>query len=257
MFLGIIQDIKKRPTAFIMMIALVFLGVQLGKWQLRRADYKTHLAAQISEKEKEAPFYANLKNWELEEVDYHQMYATGVWLADQAVWLENRTHPLGKDPKTGIATGFNLLMPLQLDTADKKILWVNRGWVPRDFNQINRVPEVVTPMGKVTVHGVVFPDGGKTLELSKQTSNPASDGKSIQENLNLAQQANEHGWSQMPFVLRETQSETLDGLDKTLPKFQSGVYTHYGYAFQWFALSVMTFLFWAITAYRKRLKSLR
>jgi cytochrome oxidase assembly protein ShyY1 len=56
----------------------------------------------------------------------------------------------------------------------------------------------------------------------------------------------------LPFVLREKKSQLEDGLDKSLPLPTSGVNTNYGYAFQWFGLALMTFLYWGFTALRKK-----
>jgi hypothetical protein len=252
-----IQDIKKRPTAFIAMFFLVILGIELGLWQLRRADYKIQISQEIHAKAQLPILSANEKDWQVDQVLYHRMQATGYWIVKQGVWLENRTHPLGKDPKTGITTGFNLLMPLQLEGKENTILWVNRGWAPRNFNELNVVPFIPTSQEKVTIEGIVFLDGGKTLELSDQTKNFASDGLKIKENLKLEEEEKAHQWYQSPFVLRQTNSPTNEGLDQILPAIETGINTHYGYAFQWFALALMTFLFWVITAYRKRSQSLR
>jgi cytochrome oxidase assembly protein ShyY1 len=254
---AMVQDIKKRPTAFITMLFLVILGVELGLWQLRRAEYKIQKVQEIQSKTQLPFLLANEKEWIVDEALYHRMQASGYWLAKQGVWLENRTHPLGKDPKTGITTGFNLLMPLRLEGKQNNILWVNRGWVPRNFNELNVVPTIITSSEKVTVEGVVFPDGGKTLQLSHQTESFASDGLRIQENLKLDEEEQLHQWHQLHFVLRQTNSPITEGLDQLLPAIEKGVNTHYGYAFQWFALAVMTFLFWVITAYRKKSQSLR
>ena len=246
-----IQDIKKRPFAFIAMISLVILGTQLGLWQLRRAEVKIQLSAEINRKASLPILSANAQLWSLEQTEYYRMQATGYWLPKQAIWLANRPHPLGKDPKTGIATGFNLLMPLKLDTPLETILWVNRGWAPRSFDQINRVPEIITEQDKVKIEGIVFPDSGKTYQLAPEVENRASDGLKIQENLNLKDDAI-FGEKLLPFVLRDQTALTSDGLDKSLPAFKSGVNTHYGYAFQWFGLAVMTFLYWIFTSFRKR-----
>jgi cytochrome oxidase assembly protein ShyY1 len=253
----IIQDIKKRPIAFIVMVFLVILGIELGFWQLRRADYKIRLSQEIEQKSTLPFLNANAQNWTIEQALYHRLQASGYWIVKEGIWLENRTHPIGKDPKTGITTGFNLLMPFRLEGQDNKILWVNRGWAPRSFNELNAVPHINTPSEKVMIEGVVFPDGGKTLQLSDQTDHRASDGLKIKENLKLDEEQQAHQWGQLPFVLRQTNSISSEALDQTLPTVNMGVNTHYGYAFQWFALAVMTFLFWAITAYRKISQSLR
>ena len=252
-----IQDIKKRPSVFFVMVFLVILGMELGLWQLRRADYKIQMAQEIQSKTQLPLLSANDKDWQLDQALYHRMQASGYWIPSRGIWLENRTHPLGKDPKTGITAGFSLLMPLRLEGKESKILWVNRGWAPRNFNELNVVPNIDTSPGKVIIEGVVFPDGGKTFELSHQTESFASDGLKIKENLKLEIEEQANQWHQLPFVLRQTNSPVVEGLDQALPAIQAGINTHYGYAFQWFALAIMTFLFWAITAYRKRSQSLR
>jgi len=247
----VIQDIKNRRIAFIAMLFLVALGIELGLWQLRRAEVKIQKAQQILELAQQPVLNANDRLWTLDQALYHRMRATGHWIPERGVWLQNRPHPLGKDPKTGIATGFNLIMPLQLTSNPEMVLWVNRGWVPRSFEQINQVTLVKTQSEKVTIEGVVFPDSGKTYQLAPEAENKASDGLKIQENL-LIDQGSFFGKQLLPFVLREQNTEINDGLDKSLPLPKSGVNTHYGYAFQWFGLALMTFLYWGFTAFRKR-----
>jgi cytochrome oxidase assembly protein ShyY1 len=246
----VIQDIKNRRIAFIAMLFLVFLGVELGFWQLRRAEVKIQKAQQIHELAQQAPLNANERYWTLDQALYHRMQATGYWMPERGIWLQNRPHPLGKDPKTGIATGFNLIMPLQLTSSPEMVLWVNRGWLPRSFEKMNQVTQVKTKTEIVTIEGIVFPDSGKTYQLAPEVENKASDGLKIQENL-VIDQTSFLGKQLLPFVLREQNSQN-DGLDKSRPAFQSGVNTHYGYAFQWFGLALMTFLYWGFTAFRKR-----
>lgn len=250
------QDIKNRPIVFIAMILLVILGTQLGQWQLRRAAYKMVLEQAIVSKEQLPPLHANARKWSADQALYHRMYATGYWLHEQGIWLQNRPHPLGKDPKTGITTGFNLLMPLRLDTHPETILWVNRGWAPRSFENINRVPQINLEKDQVSVEGVVFPDSGKTYQLAPEVDNRASDGLKIQENYDLKEDL-VFGEKLLPFVLRDRRLDASDNLDKSLPAYKSGVNTHYGYAFQWFGLALMTFFYWGFTALRKTGQSLR
>ena len=238
------------------MLVLFTLGINLGLWQLRRAEVKINQAQEITNKASLPPLIANAQKWTLKEVMYHRMEATGNWIPEKAIWLENRPHPLGKDPKTGIATGFNLLMPFELATDKGLVVWVNRGWVPRNFQQINLVPKISTETGKVTIEGVAFPDSGKTYQLAAEVENLASDGLKIQENHYLKDDQL-FGDSLLPFVLREQNGINSDGLDKTLPILNTGVNTHYGYAFQWFCLALMTFLYWLYTTFRKSSQSLR
>ena len=55
------QDILLRKTAFVTMLFLVILGIQLGNWQLRRAEYKENLASTIASKENLSPLSASEK----------------------------------------------------------------------------------------------------------------------------------------------------------------------------------------------------
>jgi cytochrome oxidase assembly protein ShyY1 len=50
---SILKDIKSSKVAFIAMILLVILGIELGLWQLRRAEYKEQLAMSVAVKKRE------------------------------------------------------------------------------------------------------------------------------------------------------------------------------------------------------------
>lgn len=252
----IFSDIRRRPVAAMAMICLVAIGTSLGIWQLKRAAYKENIAASLQAKEQAEPLSANAKAWMLNEALHHRMMAKGIYLPTKAIWLENRPHPRGRDPQTGIATGFFLLMPLQLSN-EKTIIWVNRGWAPRSFDQLNKVPEVITPKGEVEVAGVVFEAAGKTYELGKDGVGVASDGLLIQENLDLAKIQQSEGTQQLPFILRQDENAVKDGLQRLWASPDSGAEKHLGYAFQWFALACMSLIFWVVTGLRARSKSLR
>jgi len=116
------------------MVLLVVLGVQLGMWQIRRAEYKKSVALEILAKGQEKPIRAGMDLVGVDDM-FRPIQAKGIWLSDQAIWLANRPHPKGRDPKTGITTGFFLLMPLQIKDSPKEIVWVNRGWAPRSLKE--------------------------------------------------------------------------------------------------------------------------
>lgn len=252
----IFNDVRRRPIAAVAMICLVATGVGLGIWQLKRAAYKEGIATSLHEKELSQPLLANDRNWTLEEALHHRMIAKGAYLPEKAIWLENRPHPRGRDPQTGITTGFFLLMPLQL-TGQKTVIWVNRGWAPRSFDQLNKVPEVRTPKGTIEVGGSVFEAAGKTYELGKDGVAVASDGLPIRENLDLVKLSQQMPGEHLPFVLRQDEDLNKDGLQRLWAMPDSGSEKHFGYAFQWFALALMSFVFWVVTGLRARSKSLR
>jgi cytochrome oxidase assembly protein ShyY1 len=251
------QDIFQRKTAFITMLFLVILGIGLGNWQLRRAEYKENLAITIASKTNLHPLSASEKSWQLSEAIYHQMVADGEWLISEGVWLDNRPHPSGRDPKTGITTGFNLLMPLKIKVHHQDfIIWVNRGWAPRSFTQRDLVPKISDMSTRVQVKGLVLADAGKTYNFGEENFSTASDGKRLVQNLNIENLSKKLNLPYLPFVLRQDNSENSDGLDRNWPAMDSGASKHNAYALQWYALSLMTFLFWLITGIRKQSKRL-
>ncbi|SMC63187.1 SURF1 family protein [Polynucleobacter kasalickyi] len=250
------QDIGQRKTAFVAMVLLVLLGIGLGNWQLHRAEYKENLASNIAKKEKQNPLSASDKKWELTDAIYHQIIIDGYWLSAEGVWLDNRPHPQGRDPITGITTGFNLLMPMKIKVKEQDfIIWVNRGWAPRNFSQRDVVPTVNDINTKVQIQGVAFADAGKTYNFGQEVDAKASDGRRLLQNFSIANFSQKINLPYQPFIVRQD-SEGNDGLDRNWSKMDSGASKHTAYAIQWFALSIMTFFFWLITGLRKQSKRL-
>lgn len=252
----ILNEIKRRPVAFIVTCILVVIGLSLGQWQLRRAAYKENLAAQIEAKGKATPQELSTELRTIEQVEFSRMVVTGRFLKERGVWLDNRPHPRGRDPKSGIATGFILMMPFAIKGQPNTIIWVNRGWVPRDFQDLKKVPDIPTPEHELRISGVGFRNAGKTYQLGGRAEMKASDGLPIVEDFDVSRYEDEFP-RQQPFVLRQDNANVADGLDRDWPRMDSGSEKHYGYAFQWFALTVMSIVFWLVTALRARAKSLR
>lgn len=247
----ILADIRHRPIAAIATLVLIILGSSLGVWQLKRAAFKEELALKIEQGAKANLIWANDQDLKPEEAINRKVAAKGVFIKDRGIWLENRPHPMGRDPQTGIATGFYLLMPLQLTGDAKKIIWVNRGWAPRHFEKLNQVPEIVTPTAEVTIEGVALESATKTFALGQESGLRASDGLVIQENIQLAIEQQRHGQPQLPWILRQDNPEIKDGLQRQWPAADTGVQKHLGYAFQWFALALMSLVFWLVTGVRR------
>ena len=194
----------------------------LGQWQLRRAAQKEAVQATIEAKNMLAPLdgraLAASKN--IADEVYRRVAVQGVWQAAHTVYLDNRTMS-GR-------TGFWVLTPLALQGTGQVIL-VQRGWVPRDFADRTRVPEVVTPAGLVTVEGRIAPPPSKLYEFKGGDAGP------IRQNLDLDAFRLETGLPLLEASLLQTGAPS-EGLLREWAAPKLGVDTHYGYAFQWFGL---------------------
>jgi len=133
---------------------------------------------------------------------------------------------------------------------------VNRGWAPRSFTQRDLVPKILDVNTTVRIKGVVLADAGKTYNFGEENNSTASDGKSLVQNLNIENLSKKMNLPYQPFVLRQESSKDSDGLDRNWPRMDTGATKHNAYALQWYALSLMTLLFWLFTGIRKQSKRL-
>ena len=242
--------VTKRIVATVSALLVVVLGCGAGVWQLSRANTKIALAAKLLARQQMPILSANAGPWTLEDASERRMIARGQYISAGAIWLDNRPRPIPAAGTNASQAGFFLMMPLRLEGRDE-VLWVNRGWAPRNNENRETLPLVKTSSEVINVEGIVFAHPGKVYELGD--GKPLADlGKpKIEQNFNLVAEGNLRGWTQAPFILREENTGLEDGLLREWAPLTSGVNRHYAYAFQWFALAISGFLFWLITGLRQ------
>jgi surfeit locus 1 family protein len=210
-------------TSAALLVAVVTLS--LGQWQLRRAAQKealqTAIAGQSGLVSLDNTSFLAIKN--TADTIHRPAQLRGVWQAGRTVFLDNR-------PMSG-KSGFVVVTPLALEGSAQVIL-VQRGWVQRDFTSRTRLPDIATPPGTVTVRGRIAPPPSKLYEFKGIESGR------IRQNLDLNTFAAEISLPLLPVSLLET-AATNDGLLRNWAEPNRGVDKHYGYAFQWFALSAL------------------
>lgn len=206
-------------------LAALAATAALGRWQLDRAAGKEALQAAIDERA-QLPVLAagSLAGAVDADVLLHRsVEAVGQWVAERTVFLDNR--------QMHGRPGFFVLTPLRLQGSETSVL-VQRGWVPRNFEDRTRVPRIDTPAGTVRVQGRIAPAPGKLYEMGQSGTGP------IRQNLDLAQFRLETGLALAGMSIQQTGAST-DGLARDWPAINTGVDKHYGYAFQWFGLSAL------------------
>ncbi|MGP1681485.1 MAG: SURF1 family protein [Giesbergeria sp.] len=228
---------RKRRAAFWLVTFVGIVGMVLtaglGVWQLARAAQKGDMAAEMASRNSGAPLGAAQLVQQLAALPHgetpdHMLYRPvllrGHWLPDYTVYLDNR-------PMDG-HQGFFVLTPLQL-AAEKSVVLVQRGWIPRNFLDRNVLAEVATPPGEVEVSGHLAPEPTPMFSLGSGQSEPGF--LRIRQNLRLAEFRVETG---LPLAgLAVVQDGTASqGLLRNWAPISLGVEKNYGYAFQWFAL---------------------
>ena len=203
----------------------VLVTAAMGNWQLSRAAQKQAMQADIEAQSVKPPLTAkSLRELtDASQAFHHRPTNRGFWVKDATVYLENR--PMGGH------AGFVVLTPLVMEAGSEAIL-VQRGWVPRDFESRGRLPDLETPHGMVDVAGTITPPPSKLYEPG-----PSAPGL-IRQNIDLAQFHVETGLTLLPVTLQQT-GAAGDGLQRDWPAVNLGIEKNQGYAFQWFAMSVL------------------
>lgn len=218
-----------RPSLWIFMVALLMsIGLaRLGLWQLGRAFEKEALqegiraAAALPELDTQALVRSTLGP------DFHhrRVKLRGQWVSQFTIYLENR--PMGG------RAGFIVVTPLVLEGYPGAIA-VQRGWIPRDAQDRTKLMAPGSPEGLVEVWGRLAHPPGALLELGAADAQPGP----IRQNIDLDAYSVQTGLLLMPFtVLQEGPPEK--GLLRDWPAPIVNVQKHYGYAFQWFAMSLL------------------
>ncbi len=207
-------------TAFTMAVTAA-----LGVWQLGRAAQKQALHDLIDQR-------GQLSAWGgpdlLQAPDpqaglHRPVTLNGRWVPEASVFLDNR--------QMGGRTGFFLVTPLRIMGSERAVL-VQRGWVPRDFNDRSRLPVIDTPTGEVHIEGRLAPPPGQLYQLGEAGTG------TIRQNIELAAFAQETGLSLLNVSVLQT-GDAADGLQRDWPRTGADVSRHHGYAFQWFGLCAL------------------
>ncbi|AVO49984.1 transmembrane cytochrome oxidase [Melaminivora suipulveris] len=218
-------------TTLAAMVAIA-VTASLGRWQLARAAQKQALQAAIDERGQQSP----LATTELlsargqgsaEALLHRSVRLRGRWEPATTVYLDNR-QMYGRP-------GFYVITALRLEEGGASVL-VQRGWVPRHFQERTQLPEIATPTGEVTVEGRIASAPSRLYEFTHAAD--AQGSSAIRQNLDIAAFAAETGLPLLPLSVVQTGSAS-DGLSRDWPAVDSGVDKHYGYAFQWFGLCAL------------------
>ncbi len=237
----------------------------LGVWQLQRAAFKETLSSQI-ESQGKLPALQDITLAEPTQALLHRSASLrGIWLHQHTVFLDNRY--MGGRP------GFIVATPLQLANG-KQVVWVQRGWVPRDPQERTRLPGLPAPAEQVTVQGRVVaevsrvyalgapvpaaaPAATSPLTTTPQTSTqqaapaqpsapgPARDWRIVQNLLAVDFGPANQLLSVAVLQTAPEAANAPDGLQRDWTPLDSGVAKHYGYAFQWFALCGLIMVLYA------------
>ena len=195
------------------------VGVQLGQWQLRRADEKSVLQQTIDARtaapQRDVGSADSLPEWQ-------PVLVSGYWIDGQHVLIDNRVHE-GR-------VGFHVVAPLALD--DGRAVLVNRGWIAAGRDR-SALPAIAFDGSRVELAGRIRIPQAEPFRLAED-----SKAERVRQHLVPAEIEQILGRTLQPWVIEQT-SDSADGLVRDWPRPDAGIDRHRGYAVQWFGLAAL------------------
>lgn len=154
----IILGYRFEPKLWVIVVTItaVVVFLELGKWQLSRADEKNTQHEQLEQYAKQPAVtlpgtLISLKDFQHRDVEIH-----GEYLSKYTIYLDNKTHH-GR-------AGYHIITPLKISNSSLYIV-VNRGWVATGYDR-SILPSVVEVEGEVKVIGTVASPEIRALKLT-------------------------------------------------------------------------------------------
>ena len=209
--------------------------VQLGNWQLSRAQEKESRQERLDHLSQEPAIALPDSVVKLEDFQYHQVEARGEYVPEHTIYLDNKIYK-------GIA-GYQIVTPLRIGNSAMHVL-VNRGWIAATRDR-SKLPEVATPGGKIVVSGIATTAMQKTLELS-----PEQVSGKVWENLDLERYRSSTGLELQPVMILQ-KDQLNDGLVREWARPDSGSAKNIGYALQWFAMALAVLIIYLVLSVKR------
>lgn len=215
------------------------LTVALGFWQLGRAHTKQALQNRIDEFARGAPLAIGAEMLKADDLLLRKVEARGRFDPRYTVFIDNRVYKQ--------RPGYHVMMPLRIGNGDSAVL-VNRGWIAAGSER-NRVPQVTTPAGEVTVRGTATPFSERFIELSSKVAEG-----NIWQNMVLERYRQATRLTLQPIILQQSDAfaDLDDGLIRDWPPADLKRNTHLAYAVQWFALAAAIFIYYVVINVRRK-----
>ena len=229
---------KVRSAALTTFFALFLLTLSLGVWQINRGYEKRELENTFSFQQS-YPVEEITYNLDSKINLYRNISIRGRFLQN-LFYLDNKIY----DGKPGVV----VLSPFELE--DGSAIIVSRGWVEMQDRQ--NFMKIETPNEIMSIVGTLRPPSSG-LTLSNDTTLKLDDNFFLIQSLAIKEMEEIVGINFMPFVLELSDLSPAAFMSIWKPINLSS-YRHFGYAAQWFGLSLVIVLGVFVYLYRGKSK---
>jgi len=222
--------------SIIVTAAFIFLFIELGNWQLSRADEKNVQQEKLDMLSKQPIIMLPNTRVKLDDFQYREVEIRGEYLPSHTIYLDNKTFK-------GVA-GYHVLTPIRLANSSLHVL-INRGWVAAGFDR-SVLPDVPLVQGEMIVTGVVVSPEQRMLQLTDQVITGA-----VWNNLDVQRYQEITGLELQPILVLQ-QDQIEDGLVRQWDRPDSGSAKNMGYAIQWFSLAATAFIIFLVLNVKRK-----
>jgi len=216
------------------------LFIILGCWQLERAAQKNLLQKQYQERS--AAEFININHVQhlTGDLRFYRARVTGYFDNQHQFLLDNKfsQHQLG----------YQVLTPFILTDSNYSIL-INRGWISQGSRRAE-LPMIPPVLGRVTLQGIIAYPDNKSFVLENTVEDkfwPQRIAKIDTVKMGVAARH-----VLLPFYIL-LDPVAPHGFTRDWRLFNSKITTHYGYAFQWFALAVTLLIIFIVVNIRRKI----
>jgi surfeit locus 1 family protein len=215
---------RSRIQPLLASVVVLSLTVSAFFWQLSRGREKDRIVDEVLAANAAAAMVLGDAPVSEAQARFRRVVATGRFEPSALVLADNQVHHR--------VAGYHVYMPMRLAGSQRSVL-VKRGWIAAGPDRAT-LPPIQTPAGEVRIEGIALPANRRFLELSSS----AREGV-VWQNVTVERFAAVHPMPLQPFVVEQHHGTPSDGLVRRWRGPESGSAKHYGYAFQWAALSIL------------------
>lgn len=228
----IVLGCRFEPKLWVVLVTAVsvIIFIELGKWQLSRADEKNARYELLEQYAKQPAVTMPNTMVRLEDFQYREVEMQGEFVSGHTIFLDNKTHK-GR-------AGYHVITPFRVLNSTL-LVTINRGWVATGYDR-SVLPHVNEISGVIKVTGLVMAPEFRTFKLSEMITA----GK-VWNDFNLQRYQEEIGQEMQPLMVLQ-KNDVEDGLIREWNRPDSGAAKNLGYAVQWFLLATTAIIIFLV-----------
>ncbi|MCW9048229.1 MAG: SURF1 family protein [Gammaproteobacteria bacterium] len=214
-------------------VALLYIMISLGFWQLDRAEYKANIQSLIESKQGTATISLDSIEKQEENWLYQPVFVSGKFDLQHQIYLDNQVN--------NMLAGYSVFTPLKI--SDDLAILVNRGWLPVGNSRAN-LPDISVTSEMLRIDGLLSHAPSKTLLLSDNV-NSYLQWPAVLQYVDIIEIEKQLEYKLLPMIIIMDQS-TQTKLQPLPVKINMRSEKHTAYAFQWFGLSLTLLIIYIV-----------